>query len=150
MHEYIVLFIWAIVFFVIYRIVASHVDALRHTAVARQLGCLPAHNLKHMDPLGIRSLISVLRAVKEQRIPQYIEGLVDAACAREGRTLSTFYQHIKGVDTNMRYMTVDPRNIQAILATKFDDFGLGERRNKIFYPLLGWGIVSAPPLLPLE
>ncbi|WYZ33976.1 hypothetical protein EsH8_I_000252 [Colletotrichum jinshuiense] len=39
--------------------------------------------------------------------------------------------------------TVDPANIQAILATKFNDFDLGERRIKQFRPLLGHNIFTA-------
>ncbi|KAF9871067.1 hypothetical protein CkaCkLH20_11484 [Colletotrichum karsti] len=39
--------------------------------------------------------------------------------------------------------TVDPVNIQAILATKFKDFDLGERRIQQFKPLLGHSIFTA-------
>ncbi|KAJ6157474.1 n-alkane-inducible cytochrome P450 [Penicillium chermesinum] len=39
-------------------------------------------------------------------------------------------------------MTVEPKNIQSILALKFKDFELGTYRNKSFYPLLGYGIFS--------
>ncbi|KAF6836637.1 cytochrome P450 [Colletotrichum musicola] len=39
--------------------------------------------------------------------------------------------------------TMDPANIQAILATQFRDFGLGERRNAQFRPLLGKNIFTA-------
>jgi hypothetical protein len=38
--------------------------------------------------------------------------------------------------------TVDPKNVQTILATQFKDFGLGDARNNNFKPLLGHGIVS--------
>lgn len=37
--------------------------------------------------------------------------------------------------------TIEPENIKAILATKFNDFGLGTR-HKQFYPLLGDGIFT--------
>jgi hypothetical protein len=39
-------------------------------------------------------------------------------------------------------ITIDPKNIQAILAVQFKEFGLGEGRNGNFNPLLGHGIVS--------
>ena len=42
--------------------------------------------------------------------------------------------------------TIDPKNIQAVLATQFKDFGLGDMRNGNFNPLLGHGIVSSPTL----
>ncbi|USP73415.1 translation initiation factor if-2 [Curvularia clavata] len=38
--------------------------------------------------------------------------------------------------------TIEPKNIQAILATQFKDFGLGKVRNRNFSPLLGHGIFS--------
>lgn len=39
--------------------------------------------------------------------------------------------------------TVEPENIQAMLAHKFDDFDLGENRLTAFHPLLGNGIFSS-------
>ncbi|GKT55949.1 cytochrome P450 [Colletotrichum tofieldiae] len=39
--------------------------------------------------------------------------------------------------------TIDPANIQAVLANKFKDFDLGERRIKQFKPLLGNSIFTA-------
>lgn len=38
--------------------------------------------------------------------------------------------------------TIEPKNVQTLLATQFKDFGLGEWRNGNFNPLLGHGIVS--------
>lgn len=39
--------------------------------------------------------------------------------------------------------TIEPRNVQAILATKFKDFELGDNRKKSFEPLLGQGIFAS-------
>lgn len=39
------------------------------------------------------------------------------------------------------YFTSDPKNIQAILATQFQDFDLGAVRAKIMGEVLGDGIV---------
>lgn len=36
--------------------------------------------------------------------------------------------------------TTEPENVKAILATRFNDFDLGTRREKAFRPLLGYGI----------
>jgi cytochrome P450 len=43
----------------------------------------------------------------------------------------------------MNIYTCDPKNIQAILATRFQDFELGETRRQSFFPLLGNGIFTA-------
>lgn len=40
------------------------------------------------------------------------------------------------------FFTIEPKNIQAILATQFKDFGLGDARNNNFKPLLGRGIFA--------
>jgi cytochrome P450 len=40
-------------------------------------------------------------------------------------------------------MTIEPKNVQAILATKFKDFDLGHYRNKALRPLLGQGIFAS-------
>jgi cytochrome P450 len=39
------------------------------------------------------------------------------------------------------YMTIDPKNIEAILSTRFEDWGLGSRSQGLF-PLLGEGIFT--------
>jgi cytochrome P450 len=39
--------------------------------------------------------------------------------------------------------TIDPENIKTVLATKFDDFALGSRREDAFTPLIGHGIFTA-------
>lgn len=40
-------------------------------------------------------------------------------------------------------MTVDPKNVQAVLATKFRDFELGPQRRNNFSAMLGTGIFTA-------
>lgn len=40
------------------------------------------------------------------------------------------------------FFTIEPKNIQTVLALKFKDFELGEYRNRALQPLLGYGIFS--------
>lgn len=47
--------------------------------------------------------------------------------------------HIMGT---VGYLTADPKNIQAVLATQFHDFELGKVRHDNFFPLLGNGIFT--------
>ncbi len=54
-----------------------------------------------------------------------------------GRECATFKQHMLGQEV---YFTSDPKNIQALLATKFDDFGLGPARRGNMIVTLGDGI----------
>ncbi|KAE8443610.1 hypothetical protein EG329_001543 [Mollisiaceae sp. DMI_Dod_QoI] len=65
------------------------------------------------------------------------------------RLLAFQSQYFNKIGPNMRlglfgqegYMTTDPKNIEAILSTHFEDWGLGSRRPGL-YPLLGEGIFT--------
>ncbi|GAB7349065.1 hypothetical protein MBLNU459_g8025t2 [Dothideomycetes sp. NU459] len=59
---------------------------------------------------------------------------------REGRNVNTWAFTVFG---KRGHLTVDPKNIQAVLATQFKDFGLGQTRCNNFSPLLGHGIFAA-------
>lgn len=70
-----------------------------------------------------------------------------------GHTLEALTDYITIADTVRLelwgvtgYITIDPENIETILSTRFDDYGLGNRRVASF-PLLGEGIFSqdGPP-----
>lgn len=145
MHKSILLALWAGISFVLYKIVASVLNSRRHAAAARRLGCQPAYNMSGIDPLGLDNILKLLRADKEQRLPQFLKDRMDNLSTKEGKKPTTVYQNVMGAGA---YFTVEPRNIQAILATQFKDFGLGERRNGNFFPLLGAGIVSVPLTAP--
>ncbi|KAH7401428.1 cytochrome P450 52A12 [Pyrenochaeta sp. MPI-SDFR-AT-0127] len=139
MHKSILLVLWASISFFLYKIVASILESRRHAAAARKLSCEPAYPLPSLDPLGIHNILRVVKADKEQRVPQFFQLRLDEIRDREGRFITTIYQFLLGTGG---FFTVEPKNIQAILATQFKDFGLGETRNKNFSPLLGQGIFS--------
>lgn len=139
MHKSILLALWLSISFIFYKIVASIINSRRHAAAARRLSCQPAHRISSFDPLGLRVILRMLKADKEQRIPQFFQVRLDEVSNAQGRVVSTISQSLMGADA---FFTVDPKNIQAVLATQFKDFGLGETRNKNFFPLLGRGIVS--------
>ena len=70
----------------------------------------------------------------------------DAGCFQEevGRIFAeqgsrTYGLNLFGSDF---YQTFEPKNIQALLATQFSDFALGDLRRQAFYPLLGNGIFT--------
>lgn len=139
MHNSLLFALWAAVSFVLYKIIASIIESRRHAANARRLGCQPAYQVKDRSPLSIHSVWKVLQADKEFRVPQYLKDRMDRFSKEEHRTIATISQRVMGAQA---YFTMEPRNIQAVLATQFKDFGLGERRNGNFSPLLGHGIVS--------
>lgn len=193
MHSSILLALWALLAFVLFKIAVYVQNERRHARNAKRLGCEKAPTT-NFDPLGIKNVYRLLKADKEFRIPQYVKGRTDGACQKAGKVLGTFHQvrrsgrrvgaapicstyrdcseyldsklllafyalraytlyyrpkmkanvYAQNVLGSPAIFTVEPKNIQTILATQFKDFGLGEVRNNSFYPLLGWGIVSPP------
>ncbi|KAI0143135.1 cytochrome P450 [Xylariaceae sp. FL1272] len=84
-------------------------------------------------PFGLDKLLTTLRAEKQRRLP-----------------LLTLEEHDKHGDTYAQYagglftvITRDPRNIAAVLSTKFDKFSHGTLRKVCFGILLGEGIFTA-------
>jgi cytochrome P450 len=139
MHNTILLALWASVSFVLYKVIASILTERHHRNAAKKLGCEPAHQFKGFDIQGIRNVMRIIKADKESRVPDFLKARVDDACALEGKNITTFDQNLLGA---RGFFTIDPKNVQAVLATQFKDFGLGERRNGNFAPLLGHGIFS--------
>ncbi|KAF2630174.1 cytochrome P450 52A12 [Macroventuria anomochaeta] len=139
MHNTILLALWAGVSFVLYKIVVYFLTERHHRNAAKRLGCEPAYQFRLFDIQGIRNVLRIIAADKKSRVPEHVKERVDNACADEGKNITTFGQKILGTRTAF---TVDPMNIQAVLATQFKDFGLGETRNESFAPLLGKGIFS--------
>lgn len=112
------------------RLVRSVVTAYRHRQLARSLSCKPAH-IAPSGPFGLVAFYRVSQAAKKKRWLPFAESEF-----REHGT--TFMRPILGQDI---YMTCNPENIKALLATQFADFGLGERYEH-FLPLLGDGIFT--------
>lgn len=129
----------AIALRVVWRILA----AVQHARNARSLGCgaVPTYP---SDWLGISNLREGLRADKQKLIPELIQRRVDEMAAREGRYVSTFRIQMLNREN---LFTVEPKNIQAVLATQFKDFALGQSRRNALHPLLGTGIVSSSSCL---
>jgi cytochrome P450 len=74
----------------------------------------------------------MLQAARECRFSEMSHG-------RYLRVGNTFQSTICG---RRWIFTIDPQNVQTILALKFKDFDLGDNRNAAFRPLLGHGIFS--------
>ncbi|KUL86136.1 hypothetical protein ZTR_07732 [Talaromyces verruculosus] len=71
----------------------------------------------------------------------------DAGCFQEEMAKIFAEQGSRTVGLNLLgsnfYQTFEPKNIQALLATQFSDFALGDVRRQAFYPMLGNGIFTA-------
>lgn len=124
---------------VLLQIVRLVLASWQHARKARTLGCGSLPMFPHKDPLGIDTLKQSLAADKEKKLPELSERRVRIMSDREGRYCSTFVLRNLG---RSHVFTVDPKNIQALLATQFKDFELGAARHDSLHPLLGTGIVS--------
>ncbi|CAG8180106.1 unnamed protein product [Penicillium salamii] len=98
-----------------------------------RLPCYPS------DPFGINVFIETWRADKQNQLLRLFERQFETMADREGRFVATFRLKQLGSES---YMTADPLNIQAVLATKFKDFDLGTSRRNAFYPLMGHSIAT--------
>ncbi|KAF2087173.1 putative P450 monooxygenase [Saccharata proteae CBS 121410] len=140
MHNALLYGLWAVASFVIYKFVNFIAKKRRHAIKARELGCQPPPVWDSKDILGITNTIKIVQAGKANRVPDYVVERFETISKREGRPVSTMKQNTAG-DTQI--FTADPKNIQALLATQFKDFVLGETRTNNFAPLLGYGIFTS-------
>jgi len=105
---------WATFAYFLYLLVSSLLTSRRNAAKARALKCEDPPFQKNRWPLGIDNLLRSLAADKAQQFP------VDAIKRTEDVGAITFKYSILGVT---QVSTADEKNIQAILATQFADFG---------------------------
>ncbi|KAL3441406.1 putative cytochrome P450 alkane hydroxylase [Aspergillus insuetus] len=102
----------------------------RHLRNAKAQQCKPPVFV-NPGAYGISSFLEMLKEVKKGRFVEYIAGHYPK--------YGTTFQLRRLVRTPI--FTIEPENIKAILATKFDSFSLGTRLRE-FYPLLGDGIFT--------
>lgn len=124
------------------RLLLSVYSTWRHSQKARSLGCGESPLYPCKDPFGISTLLETLGAAREKLLPQLAERRVAFLSRQHDRYVSTFRMCQAGREN---LFTADPKNIQAMLATQFNDFGLGDTRRNVAYPVVGSGIVSLSP-----
>ncbi|EAU35705.1 hypothetical protein ATEG_03903 [Aspergillus terreus NIH2624] len=115
-------------------VVYKCVDSISDRRKAKALGCQPVPVLKNRLPLGLDHAYRAFQAIKAGQMPDHQVQVYKEVGRRTfaGSSLGASYIH-----------TVEPKNIQAILATQFHDFELGDLRRKVFFPLLGNGIFTS-------
>jgi hypothetical protein len=120
--------------YIFYRFLSSILASRRHAQNAARLGCKPPARRPIKLPFGIDLAWRVMKASQERRVPDmFLEVYEELGWPK------TWVQYFLGSDT---ISTVDPKNIQAILATQFNDFAIGRIRRLNFLPVLGNGIFT--------
>lgn len=122
--------------YLVYYIISSILASRYHARRAVELGCKPAFQRPYKWPLGIDMAKAVMDADKQQIVPSFFLDLYENEC----ECRATWEQNFLGTPN---FATVDPKNIQAMLATQFNDFCLGHTRRNNFFPLLGNGIFTS-------
>ena len=121
---------------VLFKIAQSYISKYQHSRRAKALGCAPPP-VYPGGFLGLKTLRGAQAADRDWRLMPWILERFDEMSLRLGRPASTWMFSTLGTDA---IHTTDPENIKAILATQFEDFGLGLRRPNMM-PFLGDGIV---------
>lgn len=103
----------------------------RLRSFAKENGCLPAKTRQTPFTAGFVFWWGQIRAIKEHRLLPFISQSFQELNAH------TRYHYMFGGDF---YMTEDPDNIKAILATRSNDWSLGQERIREMASYLGYGI----------
>jgi len=106
--------VWAVVAYIIYSVINTILTSRRHAALARELKCEEPPYQKNAWPGGIDQIRRAMAADKAKLFP------VDQMKRYTDLKTNTFKYSILG-STN--YSTCDEKNIQAMLATQFADWG---------------------------
>jgi cytochrome P450 len=120
---------------ILYRILTSHIGERSFKAFAKQNNCLPPLNLSEPWYLRPILLLRVLRANKTGQ--DVLDDIIGPKFQRAATYSAT------AIDGSPILTTTDPANIQAMLATRFEDFDTGELRYKQLSPLLGRSIFTS-------
>jgi hypothetical protein len=122
--------------YLIYYTISSILASRYHARRAAELGCKKPFQRPYKLPLGIDMATEIMAADKAQIVPNWLIDLYEGKLEQH----ATWEQNFLGTPN---FGTADPKNIQAMLATQFNDFSLGKNRRKNFFPLLGNGIFTS-------
>jgi cytochrome P450 len=106
----------------------------RHIQKAKELGCQPVPLEPTKWPLGIDIVLRMLEAAKQERVPDFLEDRFKAMGPRY-----TWKMKVLGTSN---LITAEPKNVQAILATQFNDFAMGATRIQNLKQVLGRSIFT--------
>ncbi|KAK5125177.1 hypothetical protein LTR85_000853 [Meristemomyces frigidus] len=129
--------IWGLVAFAIYKLISIVVEKRRHAVKAKELCCQDAVKYPGGGVLGLKHIKEMQAADKQKAFPDFMIKRQEFMSELTGRVCSTFRTDILG---QKLYFTSDPKNIQAMLATQFEDYDLGPARRGNMGQTLGDGI----------
>lgn len=105
---------------------------------SRSLGCGPVPIEPTKWPLGLDMVRAGLRADRDQRTPDFVTDRF-RAMKTNNRYRYTFGVRILGT---ANLITAEPKNVQAVLASQFNDFAMGRARKTNLKVVLGRSIFA--------
>ncbi|USP76220.1 uncharacterized protein yc1106_03494 [Curvularia clavata] len=126
-----VIFLVMLLVYLVHRYLEKRAERKEQDAFGEKMGCEPLPVMKTKWPLGIDVLFTASRHVKEQILLQFFMEIID----------STGLTHEQRILGKVQYNTIEPKNIEAVLSTQFENFGFGKRTEN-FAPWLGSSIFT--------
>ncbi|KAL2040798.1 hypothetical protein N7G274_006256 [Stereocaulon virgatum] len=120
--------------YALYILAQSYHEYREDVAFGLRHGCLPPPELPNKLPLGIDWLRKLWRSDAEQHLLAFLCSIADGFEPRN--MLSQYF-----LFGPRAYHILDPRNLEAVQSTNFEDYGFGVRY-EVFAPLLGHGIFT--------
>lgn len=122
--------------YIIYGYIRSYYRAWQYARKSVEFGTGKPADRTYKYPGGLDMIMRVFDADKHHTLPTEFERIT----LDEMLNHPTWRTYFFG---DLLLFTIDPENIQAILAKQFDDFELGPTRRANFMPFLGNGIFTA-------
>lgn len=132
------LFLASIFFYVIYRVHWELTTGASRRALIKKHGCEPIkkssdYNFFPNNVIGYKTLLENLAGIKHHNFLERLQ----KRYRNHGN--NTMIQRL--IFTDM-IQTIEPDNLKTMLAVKFKDYCLGDRRTSAFIPFLGHGIFT--------
>lgn len=123
-----------LILLLLYFITSKILVEARRRRFQQQNDCLPPRQTPQFDRiLGLDLLLKGMKNVKNRRM---VEVMYE-------RFLSVGFTYSLRLGGETAITTIEPENVQAMLAHKFGDFDLGWKRRRAFASLIGDGIFAA-------
>ena len=116
-------------------LIASRTRRRRYNHGLLLNSCSPAPTIRSTNLLGTSVLKESIKATKEDRGPQFVVNTMN----KIGRDIHTVRVPVFNYEM---LVTRDPRNVQAVFATRNEDWDISPLRAEAFMPLLGEGIFT--------
>lgn len=126
----------ALVLYLVYSYIVSINEERKFKKFREEKGCEAPHQIVNKLPWGLERVYYILRApLKGLDVFDDVIAVYQAASGYTNEATGIFGQRAIG--------TSDPKNLQAVLATKFNDFEQGEVRHNVFGIVLGKSIFNS-------